>query len=173
VSAAGRARERDAALRRAVLRLRGCLGRMPRAERRVLLLRAGDGTTRTRSRSEVARMTGLSPARVTKLERRGLRRLRALGRQGACAPASGTAFVVITGIAPSAAAAAAGGAAFSGQRSGDGQLKGLGTESVPRLSIGGLTGPPGGSAFDLGYAMVVLAVAIAGFALVRDVRRHR
>jgi len=58
---------------------------MPRAERRVLALRAGVGIARTRSRAEVARITGLRRARIARVERRGLARLRALARAGACA----------------------------------------------------------------------------------------
>src|SRR5262249_59473892 len=82
------ARQRDRDLRRAVVLLQGCLGRVPRSERRVVTLRAGVGIGHTRSRADVARITGLRRARVTSLEHRGLRRLRALERAGACAPAA-------------------------------------------------------------------------------------
>ena len=83
-SRAAKVRRRDRALRRAVLRFQGCLSRVPRAERRVLTLRAGVGAARTHSRTEVARITHLRRTRVITLERRGLRRLHALGRAGAC-----------------------------------------------------------------------------------------
>jgi hypothetical protein len=79
------------------VRLRGCLARVPRAERRVLVLRAGIGIARTRSRAEVARITGLRRARVARLERRGLRHLRTLGRAGACAISSGDAETAFAG----------------------------------------------------------------------------
>jgi hypothetical protein len=82
-------RKHDRALRRVVVRLQGCLARVPRAERRVLVLRAGVGIAHTRSRARVARITGLRRARVVLLERRGLRHLRALGRAGACAAPDG------------------------------------------------------------------------------------
>ena len=83
-AAAAKVRRRDRALRRAVLRFQGCLSRVPRAERRVLTLRAGVGAARTHSRTEVARITHLRRTRVITLERRGLRHLHALGRTGAC-----------------------------------------------------------------------------------------
>jgi hypothetical protein len=106
-------RKRDRELRRAVARLQGCLARVPRAERRVLVLRAGIGIARTRSRAEVARMTGLQRARVARLERRGLRQLRALGRAGACAVSSGGAESAFAG-APLAGSTRSGGPAGRG-----------------------------------------------------------
>ena len=63
---------------------------MPRSERRVLSLRAGVGRLRAHTRSQVARITHLRRVRVIKLERRGLRRLRALNRAGACQDAGAT-----------------------------------------------------------------------------------
>jgi hypothetical protein len=66
-SPAAKVRRRDRALRRAVLRFQGCLSRVPRAERRVLTLRAGVGAAPTRSRTEVARITHLRRARVITL----------------------------------------------------------------------------------------------------------
>lgn len=82
---------RERALRRAVLRFQSCLVSVPRAERRVLSLRAGLGVAHTRTRGEVARLTGLHPSRVARLEQRGLRRLRDLGRSGRCGAASNAA----------------------------------------------------------------------------------
>jgi hypothetical protein len=83
-------RKRDRALRDAVLRFAGCLDSVPSSERRVLSLRAGIGAAQTRTRAQVARITGLSSRRVAKLERRGLKRLRGLGRSGHCSPAAST-----------------------------------------------------------------------------------
>jgi hypothetical protein len=80
---------RDARLRRAVQRLGRCLPALPRSQRRVLLLRAGDRAGRTRSRARVARITGLSRRRVTYLELTGLRRLRTLAGANACQGAAG------------------------------------------------------------------------------------
>jgi hypothetical protein len=67
-----------------VLGFQGCLDSVPNTERQVLELRAGVGIAHTRSRSEVARLTGLQRNRVTRLERRGLQRLRALHNAGTC-----------------------------------------------------------------------------------------
>jgi hypothetical protein len=67
-----------------VLDHKACLGQMPRGERRVLSLRAGVGLRHTRSRAEVARLTGLSRKRVIATEHRGLKRLRTLVRSGGC-----------------------------------------------------------------------------------------
>jgi hypothetical protein len=58
---------------------------VPRRERRVLELRAGVGDKRTRSRAEVARLTGLHRKSVARLERRGLKRLHKLASAGSCA----------------------------------------------------------------------------------------
>jgi hypothetical protein len=55
---------------------------VPALERRVLILRSGFGSPRPSSRARVARALELSTRRVTRLERRGLRRLRALARRG-------------------------------------------------------------------------------------------
>jgi hypothetical protein len=81
-------RKGDRALRRAVLNLQECLGSVPHRERRVLELRAGVGDKRTRSRAEVARLTGLHRKTVARLERRGLKRLYKLANAGSCARAS-------------------------------------------------------------------------------------
>jgi DNA-binding CsgD family transcriptional regulator len=78
--AARAAAERERALRRLVRRMRGCLGILSRGERRVLLLRAAG-----RSPARVARMTHVSVRRVERLERAGVKRLRAAARGGGCA----------------------------------------------------------------------------------------
>jgi hypothetical protein len=83
-------RKRDRALRDAVLRFEGCLDSVPSSERRVLSLRAGVGAAQTRTRAQVAHITGLSTRRVARLERRGLKRLRGLGHSGNCSPAAST-----------------------------------------------------------------------------------
>jgi hypothetical protein len=61
---------------------------VPSAERRVLELRAGVGGKHTRSRADVARLTGLHRKSVTRLERRGLKRLQTLAGAGTCAGAT-------------------------------------------------------------------------------------
>jgi hypothetical protein len=166
------------------VRLKGCLGRVPRAERRVLKLRAGVGIARTRSRAQVARITGISRARVARLERRGLRHLRALGRAGACA------------VTPTAGSSAAAGLPVAGAPQGGGPQSGAATgqvlaerhsgtshpakpesESSMKQSIELPLGRPGSastggsSSFDFTIVLVALALALLGFVLVREVRR--
>jgi hypothetical protein len=74
-------------LRATVRRLRGCLGRLPQGERRVLLLRAGVGPRPALSRAQVGERLHASVPRVARLERRGLRRLRTLDRNAGCGAA--------------------------------------------------------------------------------------
>jgi hypothetical protein len=95
-----------------VLHFQGCLDSVPSGERRVLELRAGVGATGTRSRTEVAHLTGLQRKSVARLERRGLKRLHALAEAGTCAgAASGSpSGLPIAGSAPSANAGGARGA---------------------------------------------------------------
>jgi hypothetical protein len=93
-----------------VLRFQGCLDSVPSRERRVLELRAGVGSAHTRSRAEVARLTGLRKRSVARLERRGLTRLRTLANGGTCAGATRGAPGDAT-VAPAAASAQPGGAA--------------------------------------------------------------
>jgi DNA-binding CsgD family transcriptional regulator len=77
---AGRAAaQRERTLRRLVRRMHGCLGILSRGERRVLLLRAAG-----RSPARVARITHVSVGRVERLERAGVKRLRAAARGGGC-----------------------------------------------------------------------------------------
>jgi hypothetical protein len=170
-----RLRGRDRELRRAVLGHEACLVQIPRGERRVLTLRAGVGMARTRSRAEVQRMTGLRRTRVVALERRGLKRLRALAQAGGCAA---------TSSATPAGAEHAAGAALSHRADGD---------RAPRLAVLGDRGvssaatpapPPAGSsdagrpllhapdsAVDLAPALLFLLLAGFVYAAVREARR--
>ncbi|MEA2132666.1 MAG: hypothetical protein QOC68_575 [Solirubrobacteraceae bacterium] len=75
---------RDRRLRASVQPLAGCIGGLPRAERRVLTLRAGLGRERPHTRRRVAQILRVSTRRVSRLERRGVRRLRGLERAGHC-----------------------------------------------------------------------------------------
>jgi hypothetical protein len=171
---------RDRELRRAVVRLQGCLARVPRAERRVLTLRAGIGIARTRSRAEVARITGLHRARVARLERRGLRQLRALGRAGGCAVSSGGAETAFAGVP-------AGGSTHSGGPAGrGGVLAERGSDASPtptsheaesasrpkanlpiaRPELGGA-----GDEFDLAIVFIPLAVLAFVLVMIREARR--
>jgi hypothetical protein len=69
---------RDRKLRAAVLARRSCLGSLSRPERLVLTLRAGVGADAPRSRGTVAQRLRITVRRVTRLERAGLKRLRAV-----------------------------------------------------------------------------------------------
>ena len=177
---AARVQQRERILRSTVLRFRGCLSRVPRSERRVLSLRAGVGRLRAHTRSQVARITHLRRARVIKLERRGLRRLRALNRAGACqdAGAATTAMTVAPGTGTGTPAPPAG---TSGDRSAvlaehhSSASKDSGSHGKPERAELSISRPstsgPGGSSFDL--ALVLGPLAFLAFLLVitREVRR--
>jgi hypothetical protein len=176
---AARVQQRERNLRRTVLRFHGCLSRVPRSERRVLSLRAGVGRLRPHTRSQVARITHLRRARVIQLERRGLSRLRALNRAGACQDATATRTVAMPAPGTGTPVPPAGGSA---QRSGvlaehhsSASSKDGGSQGTPEraeLSISRpATSGPGGSAFDL--ALVLGPLAFLAFVLVitREVRR--
>jgi hypothetical protein len=172
------AKVRDRALRRAVLRFQGCLARVPRAERRVLTLRAGVGAARTHSRTEVARITHLRRARVIKLERRGLRRLHALGRAGACQDTAATSAIAPTGTGtalPPGSAPGGRGAVLAEHHANHSKNGGSQGQRKPNaeLSISRPSGIPGGGSFDL--ALVLAPLAVLAFLLVtmREVRRAR
>jgi DNA-binding CsgD family transcriptional regulator len=162
-----------------VLRFHGCLASVPRSERRVLSLRAGVGRLRPHTRSEVARITHLRRARVITLERRGLRKLRALNRAGACQDAGAPTTAVTAAPGTGTPVPPAGG---SGQRSvvlaehhSSAASKDSGSQGKPEraeLSISRpATGGSGPSSFDL--ALVLGPLAFLAFLLVitREVRR--
>ena len=146
----------------------------------MLSLRAGVGRLRPHTRSEVARITHLRRARVIKLERRGLSRLRALNRAGARQDADAPTTTAVT-AAPGTGTPVppAGG---SGQRSGvlaehhsSASSKDGGSQGKPEraeLSISRpATSGPAGTSFDL--ALVLGPLAFLAFLLVitREVRR--
>jgi hypothetical protein len=81
------ARRRDRRLRRAVLEQMGCLPRLSRLDRAVLVLRAGVARSRTRSRVRVADLLDLTVGRVFRVEREALRRLDRLAANGCRASA--------------------------------------------------------------------------------------
>jgi outer membrane biosynthesis protein TonB len=176
-SRAAKVRHRERALRRTVLRFLGCLSRVPRAERRVLALRAGVGRARPHSRTEVAHITHLRRARVIRLERRGLRRLHALSRAGACQDAesssavapAGTTSALPTGSPP----AGRGGvlAEHHSSASKDGGAQGQRTPPTAQLSISRPPGTPGGSSFDLALVLAPLAVLAFLLVITREIRR--
>jgi hypothetical protein len=162
-----------------VLRLQGCLGQVSRSERRVLLLRAGVGIARTRSRAEVAHITGLRRARVTRLERRGLRHLRALGRAGACAESMGARQTTIA-APPASGPPPGGGPAGRGDvlaqhQSGSGHRSGHSGASSEQSAVLPIarpeSGPGGGSPLDLTFIVIPVALATFAFVLFREFRR--
>jgi MYXO-CTERM domain-containing protein len=71
-------------LRRDVDRFSGCLDALPGVEGPLLAIRAGIGSAAPASLSDAARRLGISTRRATRVQRRGLRHLRAAGRSGAC-----------------------------------------------------------------------------------------
>jgi hypothetical protein len=130
----------------------------------------------------VARITGLSPARVARLERRGLRHL--LAARGTCAGAGGGAAsaafaaALASGTTTGGPGAATAASADRGKvlaehlSGGDGLASsGAGEGSTSAPSIARPTGPGGNSFVDLGYPLVAVALAIFAFALAREVRR--
>jgi hypothetical protein len=76
----------DRRLRRDVARFAGCLEALPGVEGPLLAIRAGIGGAEPASLGDAARRLGISTHRAARIERRGLRQLRAAGRSGACAP---------------------------------------------------------------------------------------
>ena len=179
MSRAARVQQRERNLRRTVLRFHGCLSRVPRSERRVLSLRAGVGRLRPHTRSEVARITHLRRARVITLERRGLSRLRALNRAGACQDAGATTTAVTpapgtgTPVPPSSGSGQRG--AVLAEHHSSAPSKDSSSQGKPEraeLSISRpSTGGPGPSSFDL--ALILGPLAFLAFLLVitREVRR--
>jgi hypothetical protein len=177
-SPAAKVRRRDRALRRAVLRFQGCLSRVPRAERRVLSLRAGIGAARTHSRTEVARITHLRRARVIRLERRGLRRLHALARAGACQDTEATSAMAPAGTGtalPPGSTPGGRGAVLAEHHSSDSEDGGSEGQRKPNaeLSISRPSGIPGGGSFDLALVLAPLAVLAFLLVMTREVRRAR
>jgi hypothetical protein len=178
---AARVQQRERNLRSTVLRFRGCLSRVPRSERRVLSLRAGVGRLRAHTRSQVARITHLRRARVIKLERRGLRRLRELNRAGACQDAGAAATTAMTFAPGTGTGTPAPPAGTSGDRSAvlaehhSSASKDSGSQGKPERAELSISRPstsgPGGSSFDL--ALVLGPLAFLAFLLVitREVRR--
>ena len=165
------------------MRLQGCLASVPRSERRVLALRAGVGRARPHSRTEVARITHLKRKRVVTLERRGLRRLRALARAGSLrrrrgsptsvAMAPGTGSALPPGGGPSGDRGCVLGEHHSSAESKDGGVaEGQRKPPTAELSIS-RPSAPGGDSFDLALILAPLAVLAFLLVITREVRRGR
>jgi hypothetical protein len=180
MSRAARVRQRERNLRRTVLRFHGCLSRVPRSERRVLSLRAGVGRLRAHTRSEVARITHLRRARVIALERRGLRRLRALNRAGVCQDAAAPTTAVTAAPGTGAPLPPAGGtaqrSAVLAEHHSSAASRDSGSQGKPERAELSISRPstsgPSGSSFDL--ALILGPLAFLAFLLVitREVRRN-
>lgn len=175
-SPAAKARRRDRALRRSVLRFQGCLSQIPRSERRVLTLRAGVGSSRAHSRTEVARITHLRRARVITLERRGLRRLHTLGRTGTCQDAqtaSAAAPVATAATPPTGSAPDGRGAVPAEHQVSDSKAAGAQAHHKPtaELAISRPAIAPGTSGFDLTLVFAALGLLAFVFVVTREVKR--
>jgi hypothetical protein len=175
-SPAAKARRRDRALRRSVLRFQGCLSQLPRSERRVLTLRAGVGSSRARSRTEVARITHLRRARVITLERRGLRRLHTLGRTGTCQDAqtaSPSAPVATAATPPTGSAPDGRGVVPAEHQVSDSKAAGAQAHHKPtaELAISRPANAPGTSGFDLTLVFAALGLLAFVFVVTREVKR--
>jgi hypothetical protein len=150
-----------------VRRLQGCLVQVGTTERRVLTLRAGIGAVGAFSRERTARRLGLSPLRVARIERRGLRRLAALGRSGGCTrPSAATSKLPLAlTAAPSidprgGAGAGASASASSGDR---GAVKGVSAHGGPERDAPSVPlppRPPGGTLIVLAFAAGILALIL-------------
>jgi hypothetical protein len=163
----------------------------------VLILRAGVGAGPPRSRARVARRLDLRVRRVMRVERSGLRKVRALARGGSCgggANGSGAATAGgaaggdsdggVTSLASTGGVSASAGAggvedgsgSTSGSGSRDGESGGVRGESDSRSGLfgnGGLAGPsavPGGTPMLVAIALILLA-ALAGYAAPQVGRR--
>lgn len=175
-SPAAKARRRDRALRRSVLRFQGCLSQIPRSERRVLTLRAGVGSSRAHSRTEVARITHLRRARVITLERRGLRRLHTLGRTGTCQDAqtaSAAAPVATAATPPTGSAPDGRGAVPAEHQVSDSKAAGAQAHHKPtaEMAISRPAIAPGTSGFDLTLVFAALGLLAFVFVVTREVKR--
>ena len=175
-SPAAKARRRDRALRRSVLRFQGCLSQVPRSERRVLTLRAGVGSSRAHSRTEVARITHLRRARVITLERRGLRRLHTLGRTDTCEDAqtaSAAAPVATAATPPTGSAPDGRGAVPAEHQVSDSKAAGAQAHHKPtaELAISRPAIAPGTSGFDLTLVFAAFGLLAFVFVVTREVKR--
>jgi hypothetical protein len=182
---------RDRRLRRTVLALPACVQRLAPLERRVLVLRAGVGARAPRSRRRVARRLDLSVRRVARVERAGLRRLRALGRSNSCAatPASPLALaratlpagtLVTAGLVhgrSSSGGGSSGGGGSSAVKSGGGGSGGSGGSGGQGIAGDFATSPGGGSpgsaAAWIPIVLAALAALSAGYLAVGGVRSLR
>jgi hypothetical protein len=174
--AARRERARDRRLRRAVLTRRGCLGALPRLARRVLVLRAGVGRPKPRSRRTVARILDRRVSRIRRVERRALRQLRNLaeGGCGASSPAAvttagaGGGLVLPAGFGP-AARQQVGGLQEAGRDRRRRSIPAANVpDSLPAAAIPPLSGGDGDTGRFLSIALILAILAIGSTAFRRN-----
>jgi hypothetical protein len=174
--AARRERKRDRRLRRAVLTRRGCLGALPRLARRVLVLRAGVGRPKPRSRRTVARILDRRVSRIRRVERRALRQLRNLaeGGCGASSPAAvttagaGGGLVLPAGFGP-AARQQVGGLQEAGRDRRRRSIPAANVpDSLPAAAIPPLSGGDGDTGRFLSIALILAILAIGSTAFRRN-----
>jgi hypothetical protein len=165
-------------LERTVAQLQGCLGTLSTSERRVLALRAGLGPRPALSRPRVARRLGMSLRRTGAIERRGLRRLDALGAAGRCGTSAEPA------VAYGLLATAAGGLGAAWDPLSARMGAGRGASQRPRSGIGGVVAsggggslgdalpPPIGHGSDWTVLILLTLLATLGLLVRRELRRH-
>jgi hypothetical protein len=179
-------------VRETVRRYSGCLGELPLREARVLVLRAGIGPGPALSRARTGDRLDIPTRRVARLERRGLRHLRAAAADGCGGGAAGrtiaeTVLAALGGGDGGAAAAvgagisdAASGGARTGGSGGSAQggsgVKGEfessdddGGSGRPAVSVPPVTADEGGTtAFSI--AALLLGLLMLGYAVRRELR---
>jgi hypothetical protein len=172
-------------MRRTVRQLAGCLDRLSQGQRAVLVRRAGVGPLRPRSRYVVARRLDIRPSRVARLERSGMRRLRAASQNGGCggeaaavAPAGAPNFPSASSPPPDADGASALGVHDAGTR----EAVARGEAGAERAGVRGefessdddakpaTITPPGepDDGADLTYLLLLLAAFVFGYAVTRE-----
>jgi hypothetical protein len=172
-------------LRKTVLRYRGCLAALPDSSRRVLELRSGIGPGRPRSRARVATMLELPARRVGRLERSGLRRVRAFARDGGgCTGSTGSigssdlAYAVLNGSTDGwqgllTAASRLDDSAGHGGGDGGGEA-GSGSDRVAVKGVTATMRPaiqgPGSDGLSLTLPLLVLAGVVLGWLALTRIR---
>ena len=174
-------------MQRTVRRLAGCLDRLSQGQRAVLVRRVGVGALRPRSRYFVARRLDIRPSRVARLERSGMRRLRAVSQNGGC---GGEAAAVAPAGAPSFSSAqshppgadGAGASALGMHDAGTRETVARGEAGGERAGVKGefessdddakpaTITPPGepDDGADLTFLLLLLAAFVFGYAVTRE-----
>jgi hypothetical protein len=171
-------------VRTVVRRYSGCLGQLRDRTQTVLSMRAGLGPGSALSRRQVAARVDLGVRRVTRLERRGVRRLQALGSAGGCGAADargGAAAGSASSAAPpppagdEASVDAATTAARSGEVQGQDRsgVKGVAARSVPDSPATIFPGGPAASFINVAPVLALVGIALFALAVRRERRQRR